>query len=70
VLFLAEAALGQEHSIVRDDPSLVSPPKGGPLTVLDLLWGAVCHSCAMWLCLLLSRPCQSAISRLAHPTAR
>jgi Poly(ADP-ribose) polymerase catalytic domain len=29
VLFLAEAALGKEHGIVRDDPSLVAPPKGG-----------------------------------------
>ena len=28
VLFLAEAALGKEHGIVRDDSSLVAPPKG------------------------------------------
>lgn len=28
VMFLAEAALGKEHGIVRDDPSLLAPPKG------------------------------------------
>jgi Poly(ADP-ribose) polymerase catalytic domain len=34
VLFLAEAALGKEHGIVRDDPSLVAPPKGGTCSSL------------------------------------
>lgn len=28
VMFLAEAALGKEHHIVRDDPSLTKPPAG------------------------------------------
>ena len=27
-MFLAEAALGKEHHIVRDDPSLTKPPAG------------------------------------------
>lgn len=27
-MFLAEAALGQEHHITRDDPSLRQPPSG------------------------------------------
>ena len=27
-MFLAEAALGKEHHIVRDDPSLSKPPAG------------------------------------------
>ncbi len=27
-MFLAEAALGKEHHITKDDPSLVAPPKG------------------------------------------
>ena len=39
MLFLAEAALGDEHSIVRDDPSLVSPPKGGPSDALKCAMG-------------------------------
>ena len=45
VLFLAEAALGDEHSIVRDDPSLESPPKGGPSDALNVQWGRVSRLC-------------------------
>ena len=28
IMFLAEVALGKEHLIARDDPSLISAPKG------------------------------------------
>ena len=45
MLFLAEAALGQEHSIVRDDPSLVSPPKGGPFDAFGCAMGRVSQLC-------------------------
>jgi hypothetical protein len=55
VLFLAEAALGEEHSIVRDDPSLVSPPKGGSCDSPGPAW-ALLQLRKVRVCLLLSRP--------------
>lgn len=38
VMFLAEAALGREHHIIRDNPSLRRPPSGqhtanGPFSI-------------------------------------
>lgn len=49
VMFLAEAALGKAHSIMRDDPSLVTPPKGQPprcmaTALLSALCGRKCST--------------------------
>lgn len=67
MLFLAEAALGQEHSIVRDDPSLVAPPKGGSCDAVESGFGRMSHLAEMSTYACPSRgPCQPATTIGMH----